>query len=113
MPHITVTTSKVLTPEIRDDIAAALGKLITLLPGKSEPVLMIDIADGRNMYFGGEKKPCIYANVALYHASPAGDEKNFAAEMTAMLTEKTGVPAKDIYLTFTEFPTWCSGGVLK
>ena len=38
MPHITVTTSKVLTPETRDDIAAALGKLITLLPVEPQPL---------------------------------------------------------------------------
>lgn len=113
MPHIAMTTSKTLTPECRNDIARGLGQLITILPGKSEPVLMIDIADGRTMYFGGEAKDCIYINIALYKASPLEDEKKFAAAAAAMLEEKTGVPVKDIYLTFSAFPNWCSGGQLK
>ncbi len=31
---------------------------------------MIDIMDGHDMYFGGERRVCAYINVALYTTAP-------------------------------------------
>ncbi len=113
MPHIAMTTSVTLTPAQRDTVAKEFGKLISLLPGKSEAVLMIDIADGRNMYYAGAACDCAYLNVGLYQESPTEAKAAFAAAVCRMLEKEAGLAPKNIYLNFSEYPAWCSGGALK
>ena len=54
MPYIGVSTSKRLSDDQKDALKVALGEKISVIPGKSEKALMIDIADGHTMYFAGE-----------------------------------------------------------
>jgi len=113
MPYISMTTSKTLTADQRAAVARELGTLITTIPGKTEDVLMIDIADGHDMFFAGERRDCIFMNVGLYTAAPYAAKAEFAGAVCEMLEDLLGVPVKDIYLNFSEFPNWCAGGALK
>lgn len=113
MPYISVTTSKDLTGVERDTIRRELGSLIAIIPGKSESVLMLDIMDGHDMYFAGERRTCAYINVALYTAAPLEAKSRFAGAVCEMLAREIGIPADDVYLTFSEYPNWCSHGTLK
>ena len=47
MPFINVKTN--INIENKDVIKEELGKLISILPGKSETWLMVDIEDNKNM----------------------------------------------------------------
>ncbi len=113
MPYISVTTSKELTGVERDTIRRELGFLISTIPGKSEAVLMLDIEDGHDMYFAGERRECAYVNVALYTAAPFAAKSEFAGAVCEMLEREIGIPSDDVYLTFSEYPNWCWGGSLK
>ena len=81
--------------------------------GKSEAVLMLDIEDGHDMYFAGERRECAYVNVALYTAAPFAAKSEFASAVCEMLEREIGIPSDDVYLTFSEYPNWCWGGSLK
>ena len=113
MPYISVTTSKELTGVERDAIRRELGFLISTIPGKMESVLMIDIMDGHDMYFAGTRRVCAYLNVALYTAAPFEAKSEFAGAVCEMLEREAGIPVDDVYLTFSEYPNWCSHGTLK
>ena len=113
MPYISVTTSKELTGVERESIRRELGVLISTIPGKSESVLMLDIEDGHDMYFAGERRVCAYLNVALYTAAPFAAKSEFAGAVCEMLEQEAGIPIENIYLRFSEYPNWCSGGSLK
>ena len=113
MPYISFTTSKDLTGVERDTIRRELGFLISTIPGKSEASLMIDIMDGHDMYFGGERRVCAYINVALYTTAPFEAKREFAGAVCEMLAREGGIPADDVYLTFSEYANWCLGGTLQ
>ena len=63
MPYIAINTSKTLSDGQKDALKTALGEKITVIPGKSESKLMIDIADSRAMYFAGEKRDLAFVEV--------------------------------------------------
>ena len=50
MPYIAVTTSKALSDEQKDELKKAIGQKISLIPGKTEAALMVDISDNHTMY---------------------------------------------------------------
>ena len=51
MPYIAVTTSKALSDEQKDELKKTIGQKISLIPGKTEAALMVDISDNHTMYF--------------------------------------------------------------
>ena len=53
MPYIAVTTSKALSDEQKDELKKTIGQKISLIPGKTEAALMVDISDNHTMYFAG------------------------------------------------------------
>ena len=62
MPYIAINTSKPLSAAQKDELKTALGEKITVIPGKSESRLMVDISDNHTMYLAGEKRFLAHAN---------------------------------------------------
>ena len=112
MPMITAQIGKKLTEEEAIRLKSGLGEIIALIPGKSESVLMIDLCDGHNMFFKGEKTQAAYLDVRLYTKAPFEAKAAFAAA-AAELLEEVGIQRQDTYLTFTEFENWGMRGTLK
>ena len=56
MPFINSRVSVQVTKEQEEALKEKLGKAISIIPGKSEQWLMIEFADGCNLYFQGNKK---------------------------------------------------------
>ncbi len=51
MPFINVKLSETLEEPQIERVKTELGKTISLLPGKSETYLMVNIEDGCNLFF--------------------------------------------------------------
>ena len=49
MPYIAVTTSKALSDEQKDELKKTIGQKISLIPGKTEAALMVDISDNHTI----------------------------------------------------------------
>ena len=54
MPFINSKVNVKTTLKQRQDIKERLGKAISIIPGKSESWLMLDLEDDQNMYFRGD-----------------------------------------------------------
>ena len=50
MPYIAVTTSKALSDEQKDELKKTIGQKISLIPGKTEAALMVDISDNHTIH---------------------------------------------------------------
>ena len=112
MPMVTVTVGKKLTPEQVLQLKKGLGEKISLIPGKAESNLMVDIVDGHQMFFRGERVDCAFVDVRLYTKAPYEDKSNFV-QAVCQLLEEVGVERKNIYLNFSEFENWGSGAGLR
>jgi phenylpyruvate tautomerase PptA (4-oxalocrotonate tautomerase family) len=98
----------------QEKLKTELGKLIEILPGKTEKVLMIDICGKHTMYFRGEKKErCAFIEVRLYKESPLEAKKEFTEKLSQLTEDILRIPKADIFVNIMEFPNWGTGGTLK
>lgn len=113
MPYIAVSTSAILSEQQKDALKAALGERISVIPGKTEAKLMVDIADGHTMYFAGEKRALAYVDVKCFGTTEFAHKKAFTEAAFAAVQQTTGLPQDSIYLTYSEFANWGTMGSMK
>ena len=111
MPYIAAHISRALDAQQKDDLKTALGQAITVIPGKSEKGLMVEIMDSCDLYFGGEKRDCAYLDVKTYQTAELSDQKAFC-EAVFKIMEQMGFHKKDIYMTIVGLPNWGVNGTL-
>ena len=106
MPYINAKFSGTVSPEKEIEIKSALGEAITLL-GKPERYLMVEIEDGRRLYFGGKNdKPIAYFDVALLHSAPRASYEKLTARLCEIAKDVMGVDGDNVYVKFEETENW-------
>lgn len=109
MPYLHLNASPVLTDgeiaALREEIAA----LMPILPGKTRENTMIHITGGCAISKGDPAVPAVFIEIRTYKASPDEAKREFAARLTAMVSEKLGVPGENIYMNIIALDEWFSG----
>jgi hypothetical protein len=114
MPYIDVKISNKLNLQETDTMKAKLGELITLIPGKTEEVLMVGINPGYTIYFSGEKKDkAAYVNICLYKESGFEYKAAFAEKVFEFFEKEYGVTKNNLFMTFSEYGAWGFNGTLN
>jgi phenylpyruvate tautomerase PptA (4-oxalocrotonate tautomerase family) len=113
MPYISVITAQRLSSTQKETIKSELGRLITIIPAKTEATLLIDFSEGHSMYKAGAEVPAAFIDVRLWTKAELEPKKQFTKETFELLTRELGLKPEHIYLTITEFENWGSGGVFK
>lgn len=114
MPFISVRTSSKLSLNEKEALYKGIGKIISILPGKAESNVMIEISDGRTMAFKGEEREGIaFCELRLYKKSPEENKQEFVREFLSLLREEAGISPDDVYMTIGEYDSWVSRGALK
>ena len=113
MPYIEVNMSSTLNEQGKETLKATLGELITLIPGKTEGGLMININDNSTIYFAGEKKEKVaYINIKLYKDSEFQYKDMFAKKVFEFFKNEFGIDNNNLYLNFDTYESWGVGGSL-
>ncbi|WP_312281935.1 phenylpyruvate tautomerase MIF-related protein [Oscillibacter sp.] len=113
MPYIGINTSKRLSDTQKDTLKTALGEKISLIPGKTERMLMVDISDGRTMYLAGEQRDLAYVDVKCFGSAEFAHRKAFTEAAFEVVQQTTRLPQDGIYLTYSEFENWGMQGTMK
>ena len=114
MPHIIVNTNLTLGKEQKDAFKNEFGKAITILPGKTEQVLMVDISDGHTIYFRGEEPEQVaHVEVRLYGTSSFESKSEFTREVYRILNDILGLKENEATVCFGEYSVWGANGKLK
>jgi hypothetical protein len=106
MPYISVTIGQKLSGPQKEKIKDELGRLIPIIPGKSEPDLIVYIQDGGSLYMGGTEEPSVYIDLRLYLKTDPEAKKRFTREVFAFITREFGIEAGRQYLTIGEYDHW-------
>lgn len=107
MPFIDSRVSVKTTPEQRKELKERLGQAISLIPGKSESWLMIDLADDQEMYFRGEgQEPTAFISVNLYGDAHRGAFDKMTAELTKIYGEVLGIAPDHMYIKYAASHDW-------
>jgi hypothetical protein len=106
MPYLSVNISPRLDAAQKEQLKTELGRLITLIPGKTEPDLIVRIADSGAMYMDGREISCAYIDLRVYTKTTDEAKKRFTCETCAYIAREFGVPVERQYLTISEFENW-------
>lgn len=113
MPYISLAFGQKLDDAQKEKLKAETGRLISLIPGKTEGGLIVHILDSQAMYMGGSSEPCVYIDLKLYTKTTDEAKKTFTAEICAFIAKEFGVPLERQYLTMLELDNWGSKGTWR
>ena len=107
MPFINSKVNVKTTLKQRQEIKDRLGKAISIIPGKSESWLMLDLEDDHTMYFRGDNNdPIAFVSVNIYgNPEPSAFEK-MTAEITKIFGEVLGVAPDHMYIKYDASMYW-------
>ena len=106
MPFIHTMTNVSVSEQAAAAIKAAMGKAITLLPGKTEDWLMVAVSGDNTMFFKGSDAPCAIAEVKIYGKSSAAAYDRLTGALTEILAKELSVTADRIYVKYEEVSVW-------
>ena len=107
MPFIDAKISVAITPAQEESIKQKLGKAISLIPGKSEAWLMLNIQPECRLYFKGDNnEPSAMVEVKLFGASTPDAYQKMTAEVTKILDSELNIPAARIFVKYDEVQHW-------
>ena len=113
MPYIAINTSQKLSDAQKEKIKSELGRLITILPTKTEAGTLVDFCDCRTIYKAGENVPGAFIDIRLFHKSDFEPKKKFTEETFELLSRELGLKKENMYLSIMEFDNWGSAGTYK
>ncbi|MCR5106610.1 MAG: hypothetical protein K6B28_00450 [Lachnospiraceae bacterium] len=107
MPFIESKISVKSTPEQQKTLKERLGQAISIIPGKSESWLMVDLQDEQKMYFrGDDSKPLAFICVNIYGSSDPDAFTRMTAELTKIYGELFNVSADHMYVKYAASTDW-------
>jgi len=110
MPYIAVNTAEKLSDAQKEKIKTELGRLITIIPTKTEAGLLVDFSDSRTMYKAGAKVSGAFIEVRLFHKTDFEPKKKFTQEVFQMMQKELGLEIPRMYLNILEFDNWGTKG---
>ena len=113
MPYIGINTSRQLSDEQREKIKTELGRLITIIPTKTEAATFVDFSEGRTLYKGGVKIDGAIIELRIWHKSEFEDKKKFVEEAFQLFTRELGLKPENMTMNVFECDEVGVGGTLK
>lgn len=113
MPYIAVNTAQKIPAAVKEKLKKELGRLIAIIPTKTEAGLMVDFSDGRTIYKAGKEADGAFIDLRLFHKSDYEPQKKFTEECFELFVRELGLKQENIYITIMEFDSWGTAGTLK
>ncbi|MGN0576446.1 MAG: phenylpyruvate tautomerase MIF-related protein [Ruminococcus sp.] len=106
MPFIKVMTNASVSENEKNSIKTALGRNITVIPGKSEDWLMVGIEPEYTLYFRGEDLPAAMVEVSIF-GSPDSSALNALTEKICHILNVTlNIETSRIYVKYSSTSDW-------
>ena len=108
MPCVQIKTNTAVNAEKAEKIKSELGKIITFLPEKTEPWLMVTLQDDCRIWFHGETgRPMAIVEVKVFgNKIDSEGSKKMTKAVCALFEQELGVDPKDIYIRYLASMDW-------
>ena len=111
MPFINLKTTEKISKFAEKELSEEFGRLIELLPGKSDFWLMQCFEGEARMTFrSGKDEPTAMIEVSVFGKAPADCYERLTAALTSAVSKKLNVSPDRIYVKYTECDTWGYNG---
>lgn len=107
MPYFEVQTSTCLKKETQDALYHELGRIMELVPGKSEQWVMVHLEENAKMCFSGNSQaPAAAIVVKTFHELEEQYYDLLTAELCKSAAQLLGVDSKRIYVIYEPISHW-------
>lgn len=107
MPFINVKTNINIDNTKEIEIKEELGKLIEIIPGKSESWLMVNIEDDSKLYFKGSKDEAnLFVEVKIYGNVSSTNLNKFTEAATNKFNNILGIAKDRMYFKYELVDNW-------
>lgn len=111
MPYIKLSVTKKVEPETEQILVDRLGIALSTIPGKDPQWTMVEVNDGRRIYFGGKmQEDMVFAEVKYVGNFNYTKKREFTQKACKAINEVLGTPIDKICLTISEFENWGAVG---
>ena len=107
MPFIDSKVNVKTTLKQQKELKTRLGQAVSLIPGKSESWLMINLEDDRKMYFrGDDSEPLAFICINYYGSADESAFVKMTAELTKIYGEVLGMKPDHMYVKYDASMYW-------
>lgn len=111
MPYIRTTTNKALDLDKKEALKDAFGKLIEIIPGKSEQWLMLSVLDGVYTAFRGDgETAAAMVEVDLLGKADPSKYEQLTEAICREVCRIAGIAPDRIYVKYGEYASWGYNG---
>lgn len=103
MPYLKLTTSVAISKEQSPKLLSQFSQLLAKETGKPERYVMVELAAGKDMLFGGSSEPLAYVECKSIGLS-ARQAKSLSASISQLLASDLQLSAERIYVEFSNCP---------
>ena len=109
MPFIDVKTNAKLDADKEREIKSRLGEVVSILPGKSENWLMVNIEDCSKLYFRGRADTVnAMVEIKLFGSADADAYEKMTEAVCGIMKNAAG--ADEVYVKYEEVRYWGYNG---
>jgi len=114
MPYVNVKLTQKLTHEQMLEVKSGIAAEIVLIPNKTEAVLMVDIEDGKTIFFRGEQmENGAFVDVKMYGTCDFEAKAAFTRAIYKLFGQVLDIAENQMFITLLEYDTWGTSGNLK
>ena len=111
MPFIIAKTNVPVGEDAERELKSAFGRAISLVPGKSEDYLLVEVQDKCRLYLRGKNnEPIAYVTASIFGNESHAGLRELTAEITRAFGEILGVPPTNVYIKYEDISVWGAGG---
>lgn len=106
MPFINVKTNTPVSKDKETALKAALGEAISIIPGKSESWLMVEIEPERKLYFKGTDAPAAMVAVSVFGSPDSASFAKLTDRICTILNSELGIDTARTYVKYEATRDW-------
>jgi len=103
MPFLKLSTNVDIDQNQSEQLLGELSQLLAKETGKPERYVMVELAGGKTMLFGGSNQPLAYLECKSIGLS-AAQAKALSASISRLLTSTLPLTSERIYIEFSNCP---------
>ncbi len=103
MPYLQLNTNVEISTERSRELLSELSQLVARETGKPERYVMVEVAGGKTMLFGGSDQPLAYMECKSIGLTST-QAKALSSALTKLLAARLSLAADRVYVEFSNCP---------
>ncbi|MDR0468873.1 MAG: hypothetical protein LBH09_02755 [Peptococcaceae bacterium] len=108
MPYVNVSSSQHLADDKIERLQAEIGKIISIIPGKSIENCMIQIRGDVKTFMGGKAANATFCEIRMFGKAPSDKKGEFTAALSGVIKAELG-ELDQLFINFQEYFEWGIG----